>query len=406
MKSATQHRDLRTGRTPWQSIRVSVPPPVRLLRDRQCDVLVIGAGITGAMVAEALSAEGLHVIVCDRRPPLTGSTAASTALLQYEIDTPLVKLAKQIGREKAERIWRRSRLAVDALRERAKHLGFRGDLTNRDSIYLQGNVLDAHGLQQEAAARRRAGFEVCYLTAAEVESDYGIRGRAALKSFDNITANPRALAADFLRTAVARGAGIFSPEEIAAVRGFARGARAKTVSGRTIRARHVVFATGYELPECVPKRGHKVESTWVIATKPQPRALWQGPCLIWEASSPYLYLRTTPDGRVLCGGGDEPFADEATRDALLESKAAMLSRRLATLMPAVNAEAEFAWCGSFGASETGLPTIGPVPRMPNCYAVLGYGGNGITFSMMAAQMLRNILSGDGDPDLDLVAFRR
>ena len=52
------------------------------------------------------------------------------------------------------------------------------------------------------------------------------------------------------------------------------------------------------------------------------------------------------------------------------------------------------------------PPSGRVPRMPNCFAVLGYGGNGITFSMMAAQMLRNILSGEGDPDLDLVAFGR
>ena len=87
---------------------------------------MIGAGITGAMVAEACSAEHLHVIVCDRRAPLDRFDAASTALLQYEIDTPLVKLAEQIGREKAERIWRRSRLAVDALRERANAPGFQG----------------------------------------------------------------------------------------------------------------------------------------------------------------------------------------------------------------------------------------------------------------------------------------
>jgi glycine/D-amino acid oxidase-like deaminating enzyme len=43
--------------------------------------------------------------------------------------------------------------------------------------------------------------------------------------------------------------------------------------------------------------------------------------------------------------------------------------------------------------------------MSNCYAVLGYGGNGITFSMMAAQVLRNILCGQGDADMELLAFR-
>jgi len=44
--------------------------------------------------------------------------------------------------------------------------------------------------------------------------------------------------------------------------------------------------------------------------------------------------------------------------------------------------------------------------MPQCYAAMGYGGNGITFSMMAAQMLRGMITGEGDPDADLVSFGR
>lgn len=358
------------------------------------------------MIADAFSAAGRQVILLDRRKPLQGSTSASTALLQYEIDTPLVKLARRIGRPAAERIWRRSRLAVDALRERARHLGINGDLANQDSLYLQGDELDAGGLQREARARRRAGFEVCYLTASEVLREYGIRGRAALKSFDNITANPRALGGGFLRAAVKRGAEIFWPEEVVAVQGGARRVTAHTRGGRVIEARHLVFATGYELPQCVPQRGHRIVSTWAIATAPQPRLLWPGPSLIWEASSPYLYLRGTADGRVLCGGGDEPIADAARRDAMLARKAGWLQRRLAALLPRVKADAQFAWCGCFGASDSGLPTIGEIPRLRNCFAVLGYGGNGITFSMMAAQMLSNLLTRDGDPDLDLVAFGR
>jgi glycine/D-amino acid oxidase-like deaminating enzyme len=76
------------------------------------------------------------------------------------------------------------------------------------------------------------------------------------------------------------------------------------------------------------------------------------------------------------------------------------------LLPAVDARVDFAWSGAFGASASGLPTIGPVPGRRHCFAVLGYGGNGITFSMLAAQMLRNLLAGADEPDLDLVRFRR
>ncbi|HUG72740.1 MAG TPA: FAD-dependent oxidoreductase, partial [Steroidobacteraceae bacterium] len=106
--SSTRHRDLQDGRSPWQDIRVELPPRATLRRDRHCDVLVVGAGISGAMQADALSSIGLHVISCDRRGPLQGSTAASTAMLLHEIDTPLVRLVKQMGRQDAERLWRRS----------------------------------------------------------------------------------------------------------------------------------------------------------------------------------------------------------------------------------------------------------------------------------------------------------
>ena len=89
------------------------------------------------MVADSLSADGFKVIVIDRRRLLTGSTAASTALLQYEIDTPLCLLSRKDGFERAQRIWRRSRLALTALRERARHLGIGADVEERGSLRIR-----------------------------------------------------------------------------------------------------------------------------------------------------------------------------------------------------------------------------------------------------------------------------
>ena len=76
------------------------------------------------------------------------------------------------------------------------------------------------------------------------------------------------------------------------------------------------------------------------------------------------------------------------------------------MLPGIDARPVYTWCGTFGGSSTGTPSIGPVPRMPNCYAVLGYGGNGITFSMMAAQMLRTMIEGGNDQDSELFSFSR
>ena len=264
-----------------------------------------------------LSDAGLRVVVVDRRGAVRGSTAASTSLIQFELDKPLTKLAAIVGREKAERMWRRSRLAVDALRERSRQLDIRADLVNRDSLYLSGNVLDRSALRREAEARRRAGFNTTFLEKREVSERFGIRGRSALLSYDNFSADPRRHASGFLRAAIARGTRLYAPVEVSDVHATRRSVEAGTKDGPMIRCQALVFATGYEMPKAVRSKEHRIFSTWAIATRPQPRALWPTQCFIWEAADPYLYMRVSPDHRVICGGEDEKFSDEEARDALL-----------------------------------------------------------------------------------------
>ena len=177
-------------------------------------------------------------------------------------------------------------------------------------------------------------------------------------------------------------------------------------NGKRIRAHFLVFATGYELPDCIPRRGHKIISTYAIATVPQPRNLWPGQCMIWEASDPYLYLRTTTNGRVICGGEDEDFSDEETRDGALNRKTITLSQKLQRLLPRLNTKAQFAWTASFGETATGLPTISRVPKMKNCWVALGYGGNGITYAQIAADIISGALTGRPDVDADLYQFQQ
>lgn len=404
--SATHHRDLRTGRPIWMARR---RPPIEvkpLIRDIRCDVAVIGAGISGALIAETLADTGLGVVILDRRGPVTGSTPASTAMLQYELDTPLSQMADRIGRDRAERLWRRSRLAVDALRERTQRLGIEAATATRDAIYLDGNVLDANSLAEEAKARQRAGFEVELLKPAEVERRYGIRGRHAIISHGNYTADPRRLAAGYLNAAIAKGARLYAPADISDLYTADSGVTLSTRQGPNVFARNVVVATGYEMLKGIPRKGNKIISSWSIATRPQARAIWPTAALIWEASDPYLYIRTTPKGEVICGGEDEEISDAQERDARIEAKTKALVRKLGALLPDINPEPAYAWAGSFGDSPVGTPTIGRIPGMPNCYAAMGYGGNGITFSMMAAQVLRGLITGTGDPDSDLVSFHR
>ena len=150
--------DLRTGIPVWQAYRTPCVPTKWLTRDVKADVLVVGMGISGAMMAEALAADGMSVIAIDRRGPIKGSTAATTALVQFEIDQPLSLLAGKIGKDRAERAWRRSRLALFNLKARIAELAIACGHAERQSLYLAGNVLDPGALREEGERRRAAGL--------------------------------------------------------------------------------------------------------------------------------------------------------------------------------------------------------------------------------------------------------
>lgn len=397
--------DLRTGRPVWTAYRAPSVPATRLTRDAKADVLVVGMGISGAMIAEALTARGHSVICVDRRRPMKGSTAATTALVQFEIDQPLSKLTKSIGRTAAEQAWRRSRLSLVNLAGRIAELGIRCDLRAVPSLYLAGDVLDAGALGEEAEARQAAGLRADHLTAKPLAARFGIDRDGAILSHGNLALDPRKLTAGLLLTARERGARLCAPVRATGLSASKDAVVATTEDGPTVTAAHVVLATGYELFDMVPAATHSIVSTYAIATRPRQKGIGPDHPFVWEASDPYLYLRATRDGRVICGGEDEPFEDEDRRDALIGAKARTIAGKLGKLFPKLDTTPDFAWAGSFGTTTTGLPVIGRVPRHRRVHAVLGYGGNGITFSQIASEIVATELGGGTDADADLFAFR-
>jgi glycine/D-amino acid oxidase-like deaminating enzyme len=400
--SATIHRQLRAGKPIWLARgRRPAVPHAKIPGTAEPDVIVVGAGISGALIADALVTAGKTVSVLDRRGPLQGSTPASTALLQFEIDVPLSTLSRKIGKEKAARAWWRSADGVEHLRARILDLGLDCDFTERCSVYLPGDLLDLAGLKQEAELRRAAGLRSAMIGRKELKSLAGIDRLGAILSNGTAEVNPVKLTAGLWKAAIARGVKIYAPVDVDDVACFRDHVRVKIAGGRALRAGAVIFATGYELAKFIKPKGYKIASTWAYATRIQKENLWPSRCLIWEAADPYLYARTDAAGRIIVGGEDEEFSDEKTRDRLLPEKIASIERKLSRLMPKVDPTPAYAWCGSFGGSPTGLPLVGQIPRHPNCYAVLGFGGNGITFSAIAAQVLQRQICGLEDPDADL-----
>lgn len=344
-------------------------------------------------------------MIIDREIPGRGSTAASTSMLLWEIDRPLAALTEAYGFERAARAYCASFDAVSGLKALVVSLGITCELREKDSLYLAAGS-SATSLLEEHQLRRRAGLPGEFLDHARLSDFFSILRAGALVSPGAADADPLQLSRGLLRVAAARGARLFDAEAIA----FDASGRAVTVgldNGREIQAKSVVLATGYVMPGIVRSDVHRVSSSWAMATGPQPQNIWKDAALIWEDCEHYHYARTTPAGRIIIGGEDsDEIIEPDARDRLIPEKARVLAQKLAALWPQADTESQFRWAGTFDTTCDGLPLIGPVPGHKGLYAGYGYGGNGITFSFLAATLLGDLIAGSTSPLLDDFALER
>ncbi|WP_290685056.1 MULTISPECIES: NAD(P)/FAD-dependent oxidoreductase [unclassified Haematobacter] len=398
----TEHRPLHRDRPFWAATQHRKAPAAREPLSRHYDVIVIGSGISGALVAESLADGVRRVLILDRRDPVEGSTLASTAMIQHEIDVPLHVLARKIGAEKAARAWRRSARAVEDLRLRVERLGIDCAMTAKQALYLAGDEYGSRALQTETQTRHDAGIAAEYLNAATLQDRFGLSRTGAIVSDFSASANPAQMTAGLLRAALARGAELVSPVEVTDVEERGETVILATSEGRLLTAEHVVFCTGYEFLKVMESPAHRIISTWALASRPDmARPDWLDGFLVWEASDPYLYFRTASGGRIIVGGEDEESATAFADPAKGQKKTRRIVEKLADLTGIDIGEPAYAWAAPFGNTTTGLPIIDRAPGAERVHVVMGFGGNGITFSAIAADIVRGRVEGIEDPDADL-----
>jgi glycine/D-amino acid oxidase-like deaminating enzyme len=394
--------DVRSNEPFWL-VKNGIPHSYPSLRtDASCDVLVVGGGITGALMAHACMEKGYNTLLIDKREIAYGSTSATTSMLQYEIDVPLYKLKEMIGEQGAVASYKACRDAIYKLADIVKEIKSSCAFEQKQSVYFAGKSKDLKWLKEEYEARKQAGFEVKWMDKKELKEAFGLITEGAILSADGGSVDAFCLAHDLLHYNVKRGLQVFDKTELKKVKYEKDGVKVQLHTGAEIRTKHIIYCTGYETQQLLPEKIVNLKSTYAMVSEKNDRH--PEICektLFWNTDSPYLYMRTTEHGRMLVGGEDEGFKNAVRRDLLLGRKRDRLLKTLEKYLPESEFIEDFCWAGTFGETKDGLPYIGAHNKFPNSYFVLGFGGNGITFSVTGMDMVMM----EGRPDLLSYYFR-
>jgi glycine/D-amino acid oxidase-like deaminating enzyme len=379
----------------------------KLEQSIKTNVAIIGGGISGALTAYYLVNAGLSCIVVDARTIGLGSTCASTSLLQYELDKPLSELENQIGLQAAVRAYKLCSESIDTIKNISQKIKFT-QFEKQKSLFFAAYKKDKKLIEKEFLVRKKTGFQVQLLDEKEIDQQFGFSAPAAILSAQGATTDAYMFTHALLKASLKKGLQVFDRTVISKIEYKKNGVELITEKGHIITANKIVNASGYEITEFLEKKIVKLLSTYALASEhiQSPIPAWKDKTLMWNTADPYLYMRLTKDNRIIIGGRDEEFYNPHKRDKLIKKKSALLKNDFSKLFPSIELIPEFCWTGTFGTTKDALPYIGTYNKTPHTYYALGFGGNGITFSVIAAEIICDMITGKKNKNALLFSFNR
>lgn len=380
-----------------------VPKQSALAGDQDCDVCIVGAGISGMTTAYLLTREGQRVIVLDDGPIGGGMTERTTAHLVTALDDRYYELERLHGERGARLAAESHGAAIDRIEAIVAEEKIDCDFERLDGYLFTPPDESTEELEDELKAAHRAGL-----------TDIEFVDRAPIKDFDTGRAlrfprqaqfHPTKYLAGLARAIERDGGKIYTHTHASNIEGGRESARIETEGGPTITARAVVVATNTPVNDRVVIHTKQAPYiTYVIGARVPAGSVTKA--LFWDTPDPYHYVRIqsgpfkaleTEEGTVKAGdydilivGGEDHKTGQAD-DA--NKRFAWLERWTRTRFPMIEG-IEFRWSGQVMEPIDGLAFIGRNPLdEENVFIATGDSGNGMTHGTIAGILLTDLILG-------------
>ena len=336
--------------------------------DVRTDVLVIGGGIAGLLCARLLTDAGVDMLLVEADRIASGVTARTTAKITAQHGLLYDKLLRRFGPEPAALYLRANEQAVAAYRRMSEGIDC-GFETKDNYVYSRAGRAR---LETELRALDKLGHPASFV--GSLPLPFAVDGAVCFRE----QAQFRPL--DFL-AAVVRGLRICEQTKVRELEGMT----AVTAAGR-IRAEKIIVATHFPF-----LNKHGVYFMKLYQHRSYVCALENAPLpdgmFVDEDEKGMSFRRS--GGFLLLGGGSHRTGKRGGAFGELEAFAARhypLSRSV------------YRWATQDCMSLDGVPYVGCYSRRtPDLYVAAGFNKWGMTSSMVAAELLRDLITGRENP---------
>ncbi|MEU2895824.1 NAD(P)/FAD-dependent oxidoreductase [Streptomyces sp. NPDC001273] len=368
-----------------------------------CDVVVVGAGMTGAACALYAARAGLDVTVVDRGSVAGGTTGAGEGNLLVSDKAPGPELELALL---SHRLWA----------QEAQELGRVVEYEAKGGLVVAETSEALDGLRTFADAQRTAGVTADPVPAERLHDleprlAPGLAGGVHYPQDAQVM--PALAAAHLLR---ASGAGLLTGREVTGVlrtpAGAVRGVRTDrgdfhapaVVNAAGPWGGELAGLAGVFLP-VLPRRG------FVLVTEPLPpriRHKVYAADYVADVAGDSAALGTSPvvegtaAGPVLIGASRERVGFDRSLSLPAVRALAAGATRLFPFLSGVRALRTYAGFRPYLSDH--LPAVGPDPRAPGLFHACGHEGAGIGLATGTGLLIAQALTGR-TPELDLAPFR-
>jgi glycine/D-amino acid oxidase-like deaminating enzyme/nitrite reductase/ring-hydroxylating ferredoxin subunit len=344
-------------------------------------VISVGGGITGISTALLLQTAGKKCLVVEAANLCFGTTGGTTAHINTLLDTPYTTISKNFGEENARLVATASKDAIDLIRNNIAVYNLDCGFEEADAFLYAQDEKQEKELADILEATKSAGVDASYSDEIPIDISF----RKAIRAKGQAKFNPLpyvyGLASAFERAGgiIIQNCRVTDVEDTELVE--------VTTTNGVFKTRDLVYAThippGINLLHlrCIPYRSYVMAVTLISKNYPAH--------LAYDMYDPYHYYRTQEvNGQqyLIVGGKDHKTAhEENTEHRFLELESHIREHFDVK-------EINYRWSSQYYEPADGLPYIGHIPGHPKgIYVATGFGGNGMTYSSVAAITLKEIL---------------